>query len=93
MFKIMSLIYGPFRAEATHSEARFGILVKNQPGGQILSQIGANWTHFVAIFQLRQRHDSRLQWGIELVGGIGGGICRCVLGFSDQIPLVGHGAA
>ena len=37
-----------FTPETAHSEARFGILVKNQPGGWILSQIGAIWTHFVA---------------------------------------------
>ena len=37
-----------FTPETAHSEARFGTLVKNQPGGWILSQIGTIWTHFVA---------------------------------------------
>ena len=40
-----------FTPETAHSEARFGILVKKDPGGRILSQIGAIWTHFVAIFR------------------------------------------
>ena len=39
-----------FTPETAHSEARFGILVKNQPRGWILSQIGAKWTGFVAFF-------------------------------------------
>ena len=46
------LFFIVFRPETANSEARFGILVKNQPRGWILSQIGANWTGFVAFFDL-----------------------------------------
>ena len=51
-----------FTPETAHSEARFGLLVKKDPGGQILSQIGALWTHFVTIFRSWVPHRAQRQW-------------------------------
>ena len=62
-----------FGLETANSEARFGILVKNQPGWQILSHIGAIWIHVVAISRspLSQKigaypkHGSWRKWDMQ----------------------------
>ena len=42
--------------ETSRSEARFGILVQNDPRGPISSQIGAIWTHVVTISRSLSGH-------------------------------------
>ena len=71
-----------FRPETAHSEAGFGILVKNQPGGWILSQIGAIWTHFVANYCA---HDGVMGTIIDYRGCVMG----TIIDYRGVIEIIG----